>query len=280
MTARRQRAAAALAALVLSATAGAHDGPATARYLANEGVMVVHGETRVLFDPLFNESFGQYRLLPETMRRALLDGEPPFDGIDAVFVSHYHDDHFAPADLLEYLEAQPSVRLYAPGQAVDALREAAAGDSAVFARVTAVRLDDGDAPLTFSQPGLTVEVLRIAHSGWPMRHEDVENLAWRVTPDGGPTVLHLGDADTRELHFRRDEEFWEERPTALALPPYWFFLSDSGLGVLEELLRPALAVGIHVPVSVPANPAERDEALRDVDLFTEPGETRDIPERD
>jgi hypothetical protein len=47
--------------------------------------------------------------------------------------------------------------------------------------------------------------------------------------------------------------------------------------VLKEQLRPDHTVGIHVPVTVPQTPDEREEALRQVDLFTKPGETRTIP---
>jgi hypothetical protein len=65
----------------------------------------------------------------------------------------------------------------------------------------------------------------------------------------------------------------------MAFPPYWFFLSENGLSVLAERLRPAHAVGIHVPVSVPEDAVEREPGLRGVDLFTRPGETREIPRR-
>lgn len=34
----------------------AHD--STAYYMANEGLMVVHGDTKILFDPLFRNSYG------------------------------------------------------------------------------------------------------------------------------------------------------------------------------------------------------------------------------
>jgi hypothetical protein len=44
-------------------------------------------------------------------------------------------------------------------------------------------------------------------------------------------------------------------------------------------LRPARSVGIHVPVTVPENAAEREPGLQDVDLFTRPGESRAIPHR-
>ena len=268
-----------LASLLLTLTpAVAHEDPATARYLANAGVLISHGETRVLFDPLFNESFGEYRLPPEDVRLALVRGHPPWDGIDAVFISHYHDDHFAPAEVADYLRAQPDVRLYAPEQAAAALRAAIGDEAALLERVTAVSLGYGDRPRRFDLPGLVIEAVRIPHTGWPSRLLEVENLAWRITLDGGPTVLHLGDADTSDAHFARDGQFWE-RKLHLAMPPYWYFLSSDGLGVLQGRLRPEHAVGIHVPVSIPENPDDREAALSEADLFTQPGETRPIPHR-
>ncbi len=259
--------------------AAAHDTDSEARYLANEGLMVTHGATKILFDPLFNESYGQYRLLPDAMRTALMKGAAPWDGIDAVFISHYHDDHFAPQDILDYLRRNSTVLLFAPAQAVAALQDIAASDDQVFDRVTAVYLDAGEAPQRFERAGLLIEVVRIPHSGWPDRRLDVENLAWRVTLDDGPTVLHLGDADTRDLHFASAASYWQQRKPDIAFPPYWYFLSTSGREVLTKRLQAAQAVGIHVPAAVPADAAARDDGLRDVDLFTTPGETRGISHR-
>jgi len=267
-----------LASLLLALTpVAAHEDPATARYLANAGVLIAHGDTRVVFDPLFNEDFGEYRLLPEDLRAALMAGDPPWDGIDAVFISHYHDDHFSPADVIDYLRAQAGVRLFAPEQAAAALRAVAGVDPTLLERVTAVRLEYGDPPRRFELPGLVIDAVRIPHSGWPSQLTDVENLAWCITLDDGPTVLHLGDADTKVAHYTKDAQFWQQRTLHLALPPYWYFLSVNGLAVLKEQLRPDHTVGIHVPVTVPQTPDEREEALRQVDLFTKPGETRTIP---
>ncbi|MEQ8208029.1 MAG: hypothetical protein RIA65_17770, partial [Woeseia sp.] len=116
----------------------------------------------------------------------------------------------------------------------------------------------------------------LPHSGWPDRRTDVENIAWRVTLDDGPTVLHLGDADTRDAHFANDAEYWRERYPDMAFPPYWFFLSNGGKDVLTTRIRAGHAVGVHVPVSVPTQADKRDPALQDADLFTTPGETRVI----
>jgi L-ascorbate metabolism protein UlaG (beta-lactamase superfamily) len=214
------------------------------------------------------------------MRRALIAGEPPWDGVDAVFVSHYHDDHFSPIEMVKFLRARRGVRLYAPEQAVAALRDMTGiRDKVLFGRITAIALDHGDAPRQFELPGLLIEAVRIPHTGWPASQADVENIAWRVTLNEATTVVHLGDADTADLHFERDEVYWASRQPHMAFPPYWFFLSESGLSVLAERLRPTHAVGIHVPVSVPEDAVEREPGLRGVDLFTRPGETREIPRR-
>lgn len=57
-------------------------------YLANAGVLVTLSDTTVVFDPLFRNDFGQYRLVPPQTERALFKGTAPVDALDIVFVSH------------------------------------------------------------------------------------------------------------------------------------------------------------------------------------------------
>lgn len=261
--------------LILFLLSAAARAESTAMYIANEGVLVSHEETKILFDPLASDSYGQYELIPAAMKADLMAGAAPFDGVDAVLVSHYHGDHFAPADILALLRARPSVHLYAPVQAISGMRDLAVpDDAALFERVVGVDLEYGDTPMTITADGLLIEAVRIPHSGWPTRRTDVENIAFRVTLDDAATVLHLGDADTRDVHFARDEDFWEERQTHMAFPPYWYFLSGNGRAVLEDRLNPGHAVGIHVPSDVPDNPEKRDPELDGYDIFTHPGEGR------
>ena len=257
------------------------DDPTTAvsraQYMANEGLMVVEGDTKVVFDPLFRNSYGQYQLLPKEMEEALYSGQPPFDGIDAVFISHYHGDHFSPADILRLLQEQPGIHLYAPAQAVDGLRSVSGtDDEKVFERVTAIELAYKDTPVTLAMDILLIEAVRIPHSGWPNGRLDVENISWRVTLNENTTVLHMGDADPNDVHFARDAAYWDKRHTHMAFPPYWFFTTNHGPGILENRIKPGHSVGVHVPVSISKDPSLRQQDLRNVDLFTEPGEIRDI----
>jgi L-ascorbate metabolism protein UlaG (beta-lactamase superfamily) len=246
----------------------------TVRYLANEGVMVSQGETKALFDPLFDNGFGQYQMVPDAVRAAIFSGDPPFDGVDAVFISHYHGDHFSAEDVLRLLREQSGFRLYAPAQAVAALRGIAGReDDALFDRITGLDIDYGDDPISIDTGGLVIGAAHVPHAGWPTRTPEVQNLAFRITFRDSGTVLHLGDADARAVHFDAHEDFWEDRTIDVALPPFWFFGSEDGIEIIENRLDVIDAIGIHVPDRY-ADPANRPEELFIRDLFTQPGETR------
>ena len=245
-------------------------------YLGNQGVLVSRGETRVLFDPLFEEDFNQFQLLPDDMQRKLFAGEPPFDDIDSVFISHAHSDHFSPTLMRDFLRARQEVWLYAPAQAISMLREAT-DDEGVLTRATSLAIDNGDPPFTLAIGGLEVSVVRIPHSGWPDRWAELANLAYRITLDDAISVAHFGDADANPGHFTRYADYWREVRIDMAFPPYWFFLSPDGRQIFSDIIEPTRAVGTHVPKVLPDHPAVSTPEFRAFDLFTEPGETRDIP---
>jgi L-ascorbate metabolism protein UlaG (beta-lactamase superfamily) len=268
----------ALFVIGLALSANAHEASVSkAHYLGNAGVMVSHGEERVLFDPWFENPHDYYDSVPPKLEAQLLNGSPPWDGIDAVFISHHHYDHFNPGLLLEYLSQNTSIELYAPEQAARAIRELVDDPGApVLGRVHGLELEYDTLPIEMQIGSILIEAVRIPHAGWPERHTDVENLAFRVTLDNAVSVLHLGDAGTDPRYFSRHADLWPRRETRLALPPFWFFLDADGRSILDEIIRPAQSIGVHVSNDVPEDPADRPVELRDVDLFTRPGESREI----
>ena len=143
-------------------------------------------------------------------------------------------------------------------------------------RVHGLSLENGMAVADIVFGPLLVEAVRIRHAGWPNRHANVENIVFRVTLDNETTVMHFGDADVDDAHFAMRPEHWTERHSHLAMPPYWFFMSNEGRRILQDRIGADKVIGMHVPTDVPDDPASRPKSLQDVDLFTQPGETRTL----
>ena len=263
-----------LLAIILSfgiSTAAAHppDGGA-ATYLANEAVMVSDHGKKILFDPLFDLASGPYLNVPPEMRAAMMSGAAPFDHVDAVFISHAHDDHFSADAVIDYLLANKNVKLIAPGQAADGLYAAEAWDEALAARLTVVDLAQGDAPMRFTLGDIEIFAVRIPHSGQRSR-ATVQNIVYRVTLGEGATVMHLGDADKIAADFAPYKDDFAARASDMGFPPFWFFGDGTGEAILKDQLYINHPVGIHVPANVPGFLIETG-----ADYFSTPGETRPL----
>ncbi len=247
---------------------------ATATYLGNEGVMVVHGETKILFDAFYADSYGQYALVPDTIVEAMMQGAPPYDGVDAIFVSHVHGDHFTAELAVAYMRANKTVRLYAPQQVHDAIVNSGVADNTpLMARVFSYDLAPEDSAINFDVDGLSIAAVAIPHAG---NRPHIQNFAWRVTIDDETTVMHLGDAGPVVSNFSRHTQHFKSRKTDIAFPPYWFFDDKNGKMILHDIIEADQTIGIHVPKRA-AGHGDQWRARLGGDLFTDPGETRNTP---
>ena len=263
-----------VAAPTLNGAARAHEATAEAQYLANEAVLIAHGDTKVLFDAFYVDSFGSLALVPVKTSAAIMAGTPPFDGIDAIFVSHAHGDHFTAAPTLAYLRAHATVRLFAPGQVIQALTEAADGAAdPVLRRLVRFELAPGDPPVATTIEGLTIEAIAVPHAG--ARFADVRNVIFRVSLGDWPTVMHLGDAAPDLASFSAQKDFLDAKRTNLALPPHWFLRAATGKTILSDWIKADQVIAIHIPAQA-AGQGETWRALLGADAFTDPGEVRAI----
>lgn len=264
-----------LLAILATFSTYAHEHPganhtSTATYMGNEAVLITAGNSKVVFDPLFHNSFGHYQLVPQHMVDAMIAGKPPYDNIAAVFVSHAHGDHFNAEQMLSFLKAQPKTRLFAPTQAVTDIKKLS-GHQSVLKQITAISLAYKGKPWRKQVDDLLIEAVRIPHAGWPEHRTEVENIVFRVTLDDKTTVMHMGDADPNDVHFKPLNDYWQMRQTNTAFPPYWFFFSEASRQILDRRINAKHSVGVHVPVKVP--PALKNSGL---DYFSKPGQTRQI----
>lgn len=247
----------------------------TVTSILNAGVSAELGErdegVKFLFDPLYDNHFGSLAELDDALIDRIVNGETPFDGIDAVFVSHAHGDHFSARHLNRMLAAQPSVAVVAPGQAVEAMRQNDLWQDGFADRVTAIELRNGEAAKRFQIAGARIEAIRTPHSGWPDRHADVHNITFRVTSPSGARVMHMGDADPAEQHFVLNSRFFCCARSNLVMVPFWFFREPNADTLIDRTLNAEQAVGMHVPTDVPQFLVGSDR-----EYFTEEGQRVEI----
>ncbi|WP_154222291.1 MBL fold metallo-hydrolase [Marinicella rhabdoformis] len=268
----------ALCLIAYSLTLSAHqnhngleqNGQATATYLGNEAVMVKNGSTKIVFDPFFHNNFNIYQLVPKDILAAMFDNNAPYDNIDAIFISHAHGDHFAADQVLKYLKQFPKTKLIAPKQAIDQIK-LLEGHESILPQTTAIDMAYGDPVQNFEIDKLEVGVVRIPHSGWPTRRLDVSNLVFRVTLDKNTTVMHMGDADPNDVHFKPHDAHWQAQVTDTAFPPYWFFYSTFGPDILDKRINAIEAIGVHVPMKAPEQLKQTGKPY-----FSQPGEIKII----
>ena len=261
------------ATVAVFSSACAHEpSPGVVRSILNEGVLVEQGESKILFDPIYDNGFNAFPEQSVELKEAIISGLPPYDDVEAIFVSHYHDDHFSIPNMIRLLKAQESVRLYAPQQAVEALKADDNWDAPLIARVISIVLQNEDAAMVMSLDAMTIEALRTPHTGWPEYHKDVENITFRITMPEGARVMHLGDADKNPEFFKPHENFFERAQTHMGFAPFWFFEEEESILFLEEALNIDHAVGIHVPIDVPDYLKEDGK-----DYFSTEGEVRTLP---
>lgn len=257
----------------LSTHAVAHEVNSKATYLGNEGVLVVRGETKILFDAFFTNSYGQYTLVPDDIVEDMLSAQAPFDGIKAIFVSHVHGDHFSPEPAIEYLRAHPQVQLYAPDQILESFLESGVAENdPILQRVNSYSMAPDDEPMEMLFDGLVIEAAAIPHSGGEAT-ADISNFAWRVTLDGATTTIHLGDAGPVEADFERQRSFFEKRKSHVSFVPYWLFLNEEGIAIVNNYIAADQNIGVHIPAARIGSGDELREQLG-TDAFTDPGESR------
>jgi L-ascorbate metabolism protein UlaG (beta-lactamase superfamily) len=256
------------------ASASAHDANTKAHFLANEAVLVAHGDEKVLFDAFYSHSYGALLLVPEDIRNALMAGTPPYDGVDALFVSHVHGDHFSAEPALAYLRAQPVVQFFGPREAVDALKALVNDpDDPLLTRLVPFDIRPVDPPVATTAGALTIDVAAVPHAG--AQFKDVRNLVFRVSLGDWPTVMHLGDAGANDDAFAAHEAHWDARITDTAFPPHWLANTDVGKEILRARIKPHEVIAIHIPAAAVGKGDSWRNRLG-TDAFTDPGEWREI----
>jgi L-ascorbate metabolism protein UlaG (beta-lactamase superfamily) len=212
--------------------------PLAVHYVANAGVLLTVDGRKILIDSPIRDGIPPYTRPSEDERARLEGARSPYDGVAAILITHWHEDHFSPDAVAAHLRSSPVTLLITSGEVVDRVRTAAPDLPAARFRPTTPA---PGASTIVELEGLRVHVLRIRHN--PTRRLPAEHVGFLV--QGTKTALHVGDADPAADNF---SVLAGLPPVDVALVPFWF-LTDAGTATatVARVIRPRHMVGLHLP---------------------------------
>jgi L-ascorbate metabolism protein UlaG (beta-lactamase superfamily) len=250
---------------VLSQSQGStqsHSSHIELRYVANAGILVSLEGRRFLIDAPIREGIAPYATSPDDERKLLEEARAPYDSVDAILVTHWHEDHFSPEAVAAHITRNARAVLISSAEVVDRVRAVAPNLDA--ARLRAVIPPPGESQQV-DVGGVPVRVLRIRHN--PTRRLPEQHVGFLIGT--AQPVLHVGDADPTAANFA----LLRSLPGVdLALLPFWYVQGETSRHMVAESIKPKRIVGMHLPPSEwPAVSEKMREAGVHVVLPRDPG---------
>jgi len=243
---------------------------ATVTYVANEGVMIEAGGSKILVDSLHRFYKEAYAYPPEAVRADLESAKGIFAEADLVLVSHIHGDHFSAGSVGLHLLNNPFASLASSPQVIDSVK-ADFSDARKFpSRLRTI-------PYEWKKANSYNGKIRISFLG--LRHANAQFVSVQnfghVIEVGGLKFLHIGDADMTDENF---EAFGLDKlGIDVAFIPYWFLLSKDGRDLVDRQFKPKHIIAVHIP---PAEAADLKKQLEATDprvtAFTRILETKEF----
>jgi L-ascorbate metabolism protein UlaG (beta-lactamase superfamily) len=235
--------------------------PLQLTFIANSGVLVSSGDQKVLIDALFDKPNPEYRAPSPAVLDKIMKGEPPFDGVDLVLVTHNHPDHFDASLAARYMETVPGPILLAPADAVTELRKAAADWAKIEPRVVPFDLKVGE-KVERGLNRVPVTVFRTLHG----KQEAPMNVMF-LFELGGWRIFHEGDSPGNVDEYRGFG--LGSDAVDLALVHFWFPLEPNCARFLQEVLKPDHIALTHLPIRLEGDSPGKIDQVRSTykDLF-------------
>jgi L-ascorbate metabolism protein UlaG (beta-lactamase superfamily) len=211
--------------------------------LANEGVLVTDGRTRVLIDAMVVEPYSIYAGLPEEVVPMFDSLSGPFSRIDLVLASHRHHDHNQPRFACRFMQSSRDARLISSPQVLDLMREKCREFVTTSPRVREINPQRGQS-VVIELKTATLRVFPLSHG--TRKYARIQNFG-HLLELGGVTVLHIGDAAMDEADFVRAG--LDTVRIDVALIPFWYFQPGPGQDLVDRFMDAPLKIAVHIPPS-------------------------------
>jgi L-ascorbate metabolism protein UlaG (beta-lactamase superfamily) len=195
----------------------------TVTHIAHSGFLLTDGHKKVLVDALtYPSPRWKFSAPSAELREKMEQGQPPFDGVGLLLITHAHSDHFAPPPTVNFLLHNPKAVALATPEARDLMKKWVPDYAKVAERVIVPELEWKQST-TLELGGVRVEVSRLKHGDDGQWACILYSFLFDL---GGKKILYAAATDG---HFPEEyrELGWAKRGIDLA------FLCGSMLGRLD-----------------------------------------------
>ena len=214
-------------------------------YLANEGFLIRSGGVSVLIDAFVGEAPGGFDTLPRKASRLLASGSAPFDGVVLSLVSHAHPDHLQVRLAERFLNANKTAEIVSSPNVFRMVANRAENFDSIKSQIRVIDMQREGTTKRFNvaNSGATVDFMLLPHGG--EGNEGSANYGHLITM-GTHRLLHLGDVAADKQIFSAYD--FAAQQIDIAFVPYWFFLSQEGIDIVDKSIAASYTIVCHVPV--------------------------------
>lgn len=233
--------------------------------VANAGVLFRSGGSAFLFDAPFRDGVTPYPAPDKEQRRRLEAAAPPYAGLSAILITHWHADHFDAGAVAAHLRSDPGAKLVSSAEVVERVRQAGADPKRLLALTPAY----GHAA-SAEVGGVRIRAVRLRHN--PARRTPEQHFGFLV--EGCMRVFHSGDANPDAPNFAALRGLGR---IDVALLPYWYWQDRESRAFVAQAIAPGRAFAVHVPEAERAAVAQALRSVPKTALL--PGNGRTVPLR-
>ena len=206
-------------------------------YIANDGVMIEFEDQKVVIDAINRTSNLTGWVSPSSAAlRAVENGDPPYDNIDVIMITHGHGDHYATSAVRNYLSNNPQTKLIAPSS----IRNTFGASSSQLVHISLDKFERTNQTLN----GINIDILQVEHfDQFGNNFSGLESYAY-VVQIKDKKFFHAGDIDYVDSKLDLFN-LLPDNITAAFIPTFGNLVNAENRDALINHINPKHVVGLH-----------------------------------